>query len=280
MTSARSQRSSSSRSCSSRATAPRAGTPFSSTTSPNSARLLEQPPTAGWDPAMVIEEYMVGASPPPSADFADYLSVESVVVDGNDQPRGCDRAHVPGRAVSRDGTHHPERLPARCRQGSARPRDEGDVGARRSHRLLPHRDQGDDERPARHRGQRPARRLRPRSARARGARCEPVRDLPDVALGEATHLGRRRHHYRSGRLPRRRAAAAVGARVVDVEGLDRLAEYPGVSSVFLSRQPGDEVDWRKGSHEYVYAVLGAAADYEGVQAVQKFIDEEVTVTYA
>ena len=30
----------------------------------------------------VVEEYMVGATPPPSANFADYLSVESVVVEG------------------------------------------------------------------------------------------------------------------------------------------------------------------------------------------------------
>ena len=31
---------------------------------------------------MVIESYMVGASPPPSGQFSDYVSVESVVADG------------------------------------------------------------------------------------------------------------------------------------------------------------------------------------------------------
>ena len=67
--------------------------------------------------------------------------------------------------------------------------------------------------------------------------------------------------------------------VAGVEGLDRLAVLPGVSSVSLSRQPGDPVDWRKGSHEYVFSVLGAASDYDEVLAVQRFIDEEVTITY-
>jgi hypothetical protein len=67
--------------------------------------------------------------------------------------------------------------------------------------------------------------------------------------------------------------------VAGVEGLDRLAEFEGVASVTLRRQPGDAVDWRRGSHELVYAVIGAAADYESVKAVQKFIHQEVIVTY-
>ena len=68
-------------------------------------------------------------------------------------------------------------------------------------------------------------------------------------------------------------------RVVAVDGLDRLAAFDGVSSVFLSRQPGDPVDWRKGSHEYVWSVLGAASDHDGVLAMQQFVEEAVTVTY-
>ena len=56
--------------------------------------------------------------------------------------------------------------------------------------------------------------------------------------------------------------------VVDVEGLDRLAEYPGVHTVALNRKPGDGIDWRRGSFEFVFSVLGAAADHEGVLEVQ------------
>ncbi len=72
----------------------------------------------------------------------------------------------------------------------------------------------------------------------------------------------------------------IGARcVVSVSGLDKVSNYPGVESVALNRQPGAEVDWRLGSHEYVYAVLGRARDHEAVRAMQDFVDEEVEIVY-
>lgn len=77
------------------------------------------------------------------------------------------------------------------------------------------------------------------------------------------------------------AQPPIGAhRVVEVSGLDELAELAHVSVVSLNRRPGDPVDWRLGSHEYVYSVLGNAPDHAGVRAVQEFIDENVVVTYA
>jgi hypothetical protein len=66
--------------------------------------------------------------------------------------------------------------------------------------------------------------------------------------------------------------------VLRVEGLAELGELPGVDSVFLARQPGDDVDWREGSHQFVFSVIGAADDYEGVLATKRFVDEEVTMT--
>jgi hypothetical protein len=72
----------------------------------------------------------------------------------------------------------------------------------------------------------------------------------------------------------------IGAqRVREIEGLDELATYPGVDAVSLSRQPGDEVDWRKGSHEYVFSVLGSVSQYEDMRALQQFVDDQVVVTY-
>jgi hypothetical protein len=68
-------------------------------------------------------------------------------------------------------------------------------------------------------------------------------------------------------------------RVANVTGLDLVAKYPGVDAVSLSRQPGDDVDWRKGSHEYVFSVLGAAPDSDSVEALEQFIADTVTVTY-
>ena len=70
------------------------------------------------------------------------------------------------------------------------------------------------------------------------------------------------------------------ARVVSVEGLDRLGAQPGVDGVSLSRQAGSEIDWRKGSHEYVFSVLGTAPDHKGVLEVKRFIDDEVVIDYA
>jgi biotin carboxylase len=74
-------------------------------------------------------------------------------------------------------------------------------------------------------------------------------------------------------------APMAARRVVAVEGLTELSEFPGVDSVFLARQPGDEVDWRKGSHQYVFSVIGAAPDHESVLATKRFIDEEVRMTF-
>jgi biotin carboxylase len=72
----------------------------------------------------------------------------------------------------------------------------------------------------------------------------------------------------------------IGARrVASVSGLDKVAKYPGVDSVALNRRPGAAVDWRLGSHEYVYAVLGRAQDHDAVRAMQAFVDEEVEIIY-
>ena len=72
----------------------------------------------------------------------------------------------------------------------------------------------------------------------------------------------------------------IGARrVAQVTGLDELAHLPGVDSVSLNRRPGDEVDWRLGSHEYVFSVLGTAPHHAGVRAVQQFIDEHVIIDF-
>jgi hypothetical protein len=52
-----------------------------------------------------------------------------------------------------------------------------------------------------------------------------------------------------------------------------------VDAVALNKRHGNEVDWRAGSPEYVYSVLGTAPDQDVVRALQQFIDEEVTVVY-
>jgi biotin carboxylase len=68
--------------------------------------------------------------------------------------------------------------------------------------------------------------------------------------------------------------------VLSVDGLDRVGAHPGVDTVFLNRMPGSDIDWHKGSHEYVFSVLGATPDHEGLLELKRFIDEEVTVAYS
>ena len=68
-------------------------------------------------------------------------------------------------------------------------------------------------------------------------------------------------------------------RVVAIDGLDRLAELPGVNEIYVNRSPGDPVDWREGTRHYVYSVFGASADYDGLLEINRFLHEEVSIVY-
>jgi biotin carboxylase len=69
-------------------------------------------------------------------------------------------------------------------------------------------------------------------------------------------------------------------RLVSIDGLERLNALPGVDSVFLHYPPGTEIDARDGTRSYVFAVVGWAADYAGVLAVEEFLRTGITVAYA
>jgi biotin carboxylase len=241
-------------------------------------RALAQP-TVGSDSAMVIEEYMVGASPPPSANFDDYLSVESVVVDGT-----INHLAVTGRMYQVEpfretGLIIPSDFDPSVTDAvlDLATKAISALGVRTGcfHTEIKVTTNG--------------LRVIEVNGRIGGFVAEvlalavPGVDFFEisqrVALGEALSF--------PDVLPTEGVGYVIveqpplsARRVEAVEGLDRLAEYPGVSSVFLSRQPGDAVDWRKGSHEYVWSVLGNAPDHKGVLALQQFIAEEVNVTYS
>ena len=68
-------------------------------------------------------------------------------------------------------------------------------------------------------------------------------------------------------------------RVVSVEGLDRLAGRPGVNEVFVNRAPGDRVDSRAGTRQYVYSVFGVSEDYDRLLEINRFLHEEVSIVY-
>ena len=241
-------------------------------------RVIATQSTESTASTMVVESYMVGASPPPSEQFSDYVSVESVVVDGvishlavTGRLPQAEPFRETGLVIPTDFA--PSVVQDLLQVATAAIRA---VGVRIGclHTEIKVTDAG------------------PRVIEVNGRlggfvpevleRASPATDLYEisrrVALGErlvfpdlvpTTGVG-----YVIARQP------PIGAhRVVDVDGLDRLAEYPGVDTVALSRPPGAEVDWRKGSHEYVFSVLGTVSTHEDMRELQAFVDDEVTVTY-
>ena len=68
-------------------------------------------------------------------------------------------------------------------------------------------------------------------------------------------------------------------RFVSIEGLDRLAEHPGVTRVLLNRTPGDPIQLWDATFHYIYSVYGAAKSYSELIEINRFLQKEVTVVY-
>jgi len=73
---------------------------------------------------------------------------------------------------------------------------------------------------------------------------------------------------------------AVSATVAEISGLDTVSEFPGVDSITVHQGPGADLDWRDGSRNHIIAVVGSAGDYDELKAVNQLLNHEVTVTYA
>jgi len=73
---------------------------------------------------------------------------------------------------------------------------------------------------------------------------------------------------------------AVSATVVSISGIDAVSDYPGVDAITVHQGPGADLDWKDGSRNHIMAVVGSAKDYGELQAVNRLLHEEVTVTYA
>lgn len=72
----------------------------------------------------------------------------------------------------------------------------------------------------------------------------------------------------------------VSATVATISGINAVSEYPGVDSITVHQGPGADLDWRDGSRNHIVAVVGSAKDYDELQAVDRLLNQEVTVTYA
>jgi biotin carboxylase len=100
-----------------------------------------------------------------------------------------------------------------------------------------------------------------------------------VALGEAIRIdgpvATERIGYRFFLQP-----PAVSATVAAITGLDAVSDHPGVDTITVHQGPGADLDWKDGSRNHIMAVVGSAEDYTELQAVNRLLHKEVTVTYA
>jgi glutathione synthase/RimK-type ligase-like ATP-grasp enzyme len=250
---------------------------------PDAARLREllaehQASAADSDQPMIVEEFLTGRSQSHHRSFADYVSVESLVTDGQVSHVAVTGRFPLAEPFRETGFFIPSALPPTIRTevldiASMAIKALG-VRIGFLHTEIKLTPDGP--------------RIIEVNGRLGGSVSEMVKmatglDLLSwtqrVALGEQMILDDLVPTDRIGYLLTPQPPQWA-RRVVAVEGLDRLSEYPGVQTVGLNRQPGDGIDWRQGSFEFVFSVYGAAADHEGVLGVQRFIDEHVKVTYA
>jgi len=68
-------------------------------------------------------------------------------------------------------------------------------------------------------------------------------------------------------------------RVTGISGLDRLAAVPGVADISVHHPPGDSIDWRRGSQSFVFAAFGTVSGYDELRGVDTFIREQVEIGY-
>lgn len=228
--------------------------------------------------SMVVEEFLVAASPPYSACFASYLSVESVVAGGNISHVAMTGRFAPAEPFRETGYFIPSDL------SSSQTKDVLGVASRAIEALgvgvgFLHTEI----------------KLTPGGPRVIEVNGRLGGGIPEMAaLATGVDLYKLSLRVALGEkivfddlVPTHRVSYILSPqppqwarRLVSVEGLDQLAEHPGVETIHLNRHPGDDVDWRKGNYQYIFSVLGVASDHKGVLAVQQLIDEQVTMTYA
>jgi biotin carboxylase len=100
-----------------------------------------------------------------------------------------------------------------------------------------------------------------------------------IALGEDPHVDGPVETDRIGyRFFLQPPAASVT--VEAIAGLDKVSDHPGVDSISIHQGPGADLDWKDGTRNHIMAVVGSAEDYDELQAVERLLHREVTVTYA
>jgi biotin carboxylase len=66
-------------------------------------------------------------------------------------------------------------------------------------------------------------------------------------------------------------------RIVAVDGLERLRDDPSVRRVILNRGPGQDVDWRDGNWGHVFSVHGVVNDHAGLVALARRVAAQTRI---
>ncbi len=68
--------------------------------------------------------------------------------------------------------------------------------------------------------------------------------------------------------------------LVLIGGLDDVGALPGVEQLALNRRVGDAMNWRRGSLEYVLWVRGSVPDRDALRAVPALVREQLVLEYS
>ncbi len=68
-------------------------------------------------------------------------------------------------------------------------------------------------------------------------------------------------------------------RVLAIEGLEEIGQLPGKPIGTLQMPPGSELDWRRGTSGYVYSVIGVAHSYDHLREIKRLTDATVSARY-
>ncbi|MCU1495371.1 MAG: hypothetical protein JWO62_3135 [Acidimicrobiaceae bacterium] len=100
-----------------------------------------------------------------------------------------------------------------------------------------------------------------------------------IALGESVHfdgpVSTEHIGYRFFLQP-----PSASATIQAIEGIDAIADLPGVDAVSIHQRPGTDLDWKDGSRNHILAVIGTASDHAELLAVHRLMHQQVIVVYS
>jgi biotin carboxylase len=231
----------------------------------------------GSRPDMIIEEYLADGGPRLGEGFANYLSVESVVADGRIEHFAITGRFPLAPPLRETGFFIPAEVTqdqrvAAFEVASAAARAIGiDIGC--LHTEIKFTPDG------------------PRVIEVNGrlgggiplmlemaTGASAPRLAMEVALGRAPDLApltsQKRIAYRllfHGPM--------TAHEVLAIKGLENIRHLPGAPTAVLHRPPGAKIDWRTGTDDYVYSVIGVARDHDELRTVSGLIADTVEMQF-